>query len=226
MKLCYIFTYCGLQVYLCVIVLMKSVCQVAVWESWIGVSSSPIFSHNILASITLVVGVAKGDISRARTKCEAGLPLFSVTITALSGWESGLMLLDRSPEGQDWAGFFPYKYVFSHLAAPVFSPLNRARLEQKGMIIQCVSGAGCGHMPGFKTWTASGASVYMPGMAAQTLVRCQFKSEYPFVSELCLSHFCVRSCVMNQAVLKWFLRSGLGVSWSGHGKLNRHSCSF
>lgn len=70
-------------------------CTVALWESWIDVNTSHIFSQVCLASLTLVGGGAEDEMSRARAKCELRLPCFSVAITALSGWKSGLKLLEQ-----------------------------------------------------------------------------------------------------------------------------------
>ena len=61
------------------------------------VDISHVFPQCVLAAITLVgSGVGDGE-ARTGTGCEAGLPLFTVAVTTLSGTGSDLNLLEQKP---------------------------------------------------------------------------------------------------------------------------------
>lgn len=65
-----------------------SVCRLCVLRAFGGrtgfdVNIIHVFPQGVLASITLVEGVAGDGGAKARAKCEVGLPLCSVTVTAL-----------------------------------------------------------------------------------------------------------------------------------------------
>ena len=61
------------------------------------VDTSHVFPHHVLATTTLVGGVAFDGGARVCAGCEAGFPLCSVAITTLSGAGSAPKLLEWKP---------------------------------------------------------------------------------------------------------------------------------
>ena len=62
--------------------------------------ASHVFPHGVLATITLIEGVAGDGGARACTGCEVGLPLCSLAVATLSGVESAPTLLERKLWGR------------------------------------------------------------------------------------------------------------------------------
>ena len=88
------------------------------------VDVSHVFLQGILADITLVgSGVGDGG-ARAYQRCVEGLPLFSVAITTLSGWNLLPSHWSKSPEGQGQAGTVPFKFFFLLYSCRAFAQLK------------------------------------------------------------------------------------------------------
>lgn len=62
-----------------------------------GKDARHVFPQGVLATLTLVGGVASVEIARACAFCEVGLPFCSVAVTYLSGMGSAPKLLEQKP---------------------------------------------------------------------------------------------------------------------------------
>ena len=88
-------------------------------------NTSHIFPHGMLTSITLVEGVPGDEAARTSARCEAGLPLCSVSVIALL--EVGIVVLNcrrRSPDRWIQVCSVSFKFVLSLL--PIHVPLSQS----------------------------------------------------------------------------------------------------
>lgn len=137
-----------------------------------NMDTSHVFPHGVLATITLAGNEARDGGVRAGIGCKAGLPLCSVTITALSGARSDTKLLEQKPWGSGLSWLYSlWVCVFPFLAAGTLSQSGVGLKQEVPMWGPCGLLAGFSHRQ---------RSDELPVHTPMAPLRCSF-SCIPFV---------------------------------------------
>lgn len=108
------------------------------------VDASRVFPHGVLATVTLMEGVAAARGARDCAGCEPGLPLCSLSVAAPSGVEFAPTLLGN-PEVEFKLILFPLSLCFSSPYTGAFAP-DEGRAEVNGACVLtqvcCAAGVG------------------------------------------------------------------------------------
>ena len=110
------------------------------WRARLDVDTSHVFPQGSLTAITLEGGGVGAGGARTGAGCEAGPPLCSVAITALSGAGSDAKLLRQKPGGLSSSWFCSlYVCTFPYPSTGTLAP-ERSRAEARGARAMLVGG--------------------------------------------------------------------------------------
>ena len=93
-----------------------------------------VFPQGVLLAITLVGGGAGDEVSKARARCELGLSLCSLAVSALLWVGSGSKLLEQKPYGSGPSWVSSLSLCFPPPTGLVPSHQRGAVLEQEGLV--------------------------------------------------------------------------------------------